>query len=100
MRRLENLRNLCADHRISFNEIGRFDSALQTQPSKESPNRDDVLLVISLRHKRDFFGPIDECEDRCLDEMRKALREVGAQEESWSESRAHTRFHEYQHGVK
>jgi hypothetical protein len=40
-------------------------------------DRDEVLLEIKILHRHDFFATIDECEERCLREMRRRLGRFG-----------------------
>lgn len=66
--------------RISFYDIRGFDRALHSERVGE---RDDVELAIEIRHKEEFLGAIDPCEERCLEEMKQNLQELGAQSHRW-----------------
>lgn len=57
--------------RPSRDEIEIFDSAIHYDPVRG--NRPDVRLSIRILHRLAFDGPIEECEVRCLSEM-KATR--------------------------
>lgn len=72
--------------RASRYHIRPFDSALRSSSvtDREDRNREDVLLVIEIRHKRQFFAPVDPCEERCLKEMVMKLKEFGAKEGRWT----------------
>ena len=37
----------------------------------------EVVLPIKIQHRHDFFGPVDDCEQRCLREMEQNLAELG-----------------------
>lgn len=43
-----------------------------------------MSLVLELRHRVDALRAVDPCEEYCLREMTKALRELGAQEHHWN----------------
>lgn len=40
----------------------------------------EVILPIRIEHRHNCLGPIDDCEQRCLREMKGKLAEVGVQE--------------------
>lgn len=44
------------------------------------PGADEVSLEIRLHHRDDYALPIDACEERCLREIRAALRALGVPE--------------------
>ena len=66
--------------RPTISGVQDFDHALHTRPKEP---RDDVRLVVSLRHREGVDRPIDACEERCLHEMTAALRSLGAKEGHW-----------------
>lgn len=76
--------------RTSRYGIRPFDSALRSDSVVDSQdrNREDVLLVIEIRHEKDFFAPIDPCEDQCVKEMIGTLKALGAKEGHWASTRA------------
>ncbi len=47
-------------------------------------NRPDVTLSVKIVHRRGFDQPVDDCEMRCLKEMKAHLAELGACERQWS----------------
>ena len=69
-------------------EVEIFDRALHTTGSEK---HDDVSLALELRHRYDSLRAVDACEESCLREMTKALRELGAQEQQWNEIAAGAR---------
>lgn len=70
--------------RASTTEVRRFDRALHSRPGQRP--RDEVRLVLEVRHKRDRLAPPDPCEARCLGEMVAGLRALGAREHAWTPS--------------
>ena len=61
------------EKRPSEYDLPPFDQSL-TQSGK-GPY--EVVLRIRIEHRHDFFGPIDDCERRCLKEMEGRLAELG-----------------------
>lgn len=66
------------DHRPSRYDIEPFDRALHVVQGDEA--RDEIRLVLRILHRDHFFQPIDACEERCLGEMTKKLKLLGARE--------------------
>ncbi len=66
------------EQRPSQYEIEPFDSALHLSPTRKM--RGEVVLTMKIVHRHGFFQPIDECEQRCLAEMKKKLAELGARQ--------------------
>lgn len=61
------------DERPSSYRIQPFDHALHSEGRGPS----EVVLVISIQHRRDYFSPVDACEERCLAEMESSLKQLG-----------------------
>jgi hypothetical protein len=59
--------------RPSQYEIPPFDQSLHASAS----GRFEVVLQIRIQHRHGFFDRVDECEERCLKEMREKLMELG-----------------------
>lgn len=70
------------DERPSRYEIGPYEQALRY--SAVRGNRPDVTLSVRILHRRGFDQPVDQCEMRCLEEMKQRLRRLGACERQWS----------------
>jgi hypothetical protein len=70
------------EERPSRYEIGMYEQALRY--SSVRGNRPDVTLSVKIVHRRGFDLPVDECEMRCLKEMKSNLLELGACERQWS----------------
>ena len=51
--------------------------------SQKRGNRPDVSLNIKILHREDGLRAVDACEERCLEEMQRRLRELGASEGRW-----------------
>jgi len=71
------------EERPSVYEVQAYDHALRYAPKRR--NRADVILTLKILHRSGFERPVDECETRCLTEMKQRLRELGALEEQWKE---------------
>jgi hypothetical protein len=71
------------DERSSSTLPRSFDAALHTRPGVGSAERDEVLLTLCVRHRRDPFAAIDACEEVCKREIVRDLRALGAQEGRW-----------------
>ena len=67
--------------RPSRYEIGPWDGALRYTPRRGL--RPEVTLTIRILHRHGFDQPIDNCEKRCLKEMRDRLAELGVPEGRW-----------------
>lgn len=64
--------------RPTMTAIEPFEHALYD--SREVPGADEVMLSMRLTHRAEYAAPIDVCEDRCLKEVRDALKSLGARE--------------------
>ncbi len=73
------------DGRVTENGVAMFDHALLTRPGRDTAERDEVRLTLTIRHKGNYFASIDACEERCLHEVVGALRDLGVQENVWQE---------------
>lgn len=62
-------------------EIEPFEPALRYASIRK--NRPDVMLEMKIMH-RHGLGPIDECEERCLQRMQNQLDELGAYRGRWA----------------
>jgi hypothetical protein len=67
--------------RASRHDIEPFEVALNFSPKRKF--RRDVRLTIEIVHRDGFDRAIDECEVRCLQEMKEKLKELGARPERW-----------------
>lgn len=65
---------LPGNERPSAYVIECFDQSLHA----EGKGPLEVVLVLHIYHKHDYFSPIDPCEERCLTEMEGKLKELGA----------------------
>lgn len=74
------------DDRPSRYEIQAFDRGLHVAPAKRQ-RRNEVIVRIVIMHRNDFNRSVDECENRCLREMREALHMLGIREDRWSPAR-------------
>lgn len=75
-------RILPLDERPSRYEIQAFDHALHQAPSKRQ-RRSEVVVTIVIMHRSDFNRPVDDCESKCLKEMRERLLRLGIHEDVW-----------------
>jgi hypothetical protein len=69
--------------RESRYEVGIFEGALS---ASRSASRRDILLTIKVLHRHQTDGPIDDCEVRCLEEMKEKLHALGALAGNWTSS--------------
>jgi hypothetical protein len=69
--------------RDSEYDVETFDDSIHY--SRLRRNRPDVELHIEIIHKSGF-GPVNECENRCLKEMTAKLQQLGATEDYWKEA--------------
>ena len=69
------------ESRPSISEIGPYDHAIHYSPTRQ--NRPEVALTITILHQSRIEDPLDECQVRCLSEMKQRLNEMGAQERQW-----------------
>ncbi|HKZ78259.1 MAG TPA: hypothetical protein VJ124_08035 [Pyrinomonadaceae bacterium] len=70
------------DERPSRYEIGGFDRALHVAPGSRHSRR-EVVVPIHIMHRTEFNREVDECENRCLKEMRGRLNQLGICEGKW-----------------
>lgn len=70
------------DERPSMYTIDPYEQALRY--SSVRGGRPDVTLSVKILHRRGFDQPVDQCELRCLEEMKQRLRELGACQQQWS----------------
>jgi hypothetical protein len=74
------------DERPSRYEAQAFDHTLHTASTKRF-RRSEVVVTIVIMHRSDFNRPVDDCESRCLKEMRQRLSQLGIREEIWKEEK-------------
>jgi hypothetical protein len=67
--------------RVSRYAMEPFETAIHFSPRRKM--RKDVILAIDIMHRDRFDLPVDECEKRCLREMREKLKELGARPDQW-----------------
>ena len=77
---------LPVEERPSRYEIQAFDHSLHVASAKRF-RRLEVVVTIVIMHRNDFNRPIDECESRCLKEMRQRLSLLGIREDVWHEDK-------------
>lgn len=86
VRTFEDLRQIAEwimpkEERASRYEIEPYDHALH-----QSANRKfvpEVVLSMTILHRHGFDQPVDDCEERCLKEMRGKLAELGVRDGEW-----------------
>ena len=74
------------EERPSRYEIQAFDRALHVAPTKRQ-RRNEIIVRIVIMHRSDFNRAVDDCESRCLREMRDRLSELGIDEAIWREEK-------------
>ena len=70
------------EERPSRYEIDGFDRSLHIAPHSRQ-SRNEVVVPIHITHRSDFNREVDECENRCLKEMRGRLEQLGICEGKW-----------------
>ena len=70
------------EERPSRYEIGGFDRALHIAP-RSRHSRSEVVVHLHIMHRTDFNREVDECENRCLKEMKDRLKQLGIHEGYW-----------------
>ncbi len=70
------------EERPSRYEIGGFDRALHVAPGSRH-SRSEVVVPIYIMHRADFNREVDDCESRCLKEMKDRFKQLGIHEGSW-----------------
>jgi hypothetical protein len=71
------------EERASYYDVQPFDNALRQTPKRRF--RQEVVLSMRILHRHGFDQPVDDCEERCLKEMRQKLAELGVHEGAWRE---------------
>ena len=69
------------EERPSTYRIEIYDEAIRYAPKRG--NRPDVTLPIKILHRHEFELPVDQCEVKCLNEMKQCLQELGAPQGRW-----------------
>jgi hypothetical protein len=67
--------------RPSRYDLSPFDQSIRYSHMRH--DRPDVMLTITISHRNDLMALIDECEVRCLDEIKAKLQEIGAERRTW-----------------
>lgn len=70
------------EERPSRYEISAFDRALHIAP-RQRRSRAEVVLTVHILHRSDFNREVDDCENRCLKEMRQRLSQLGIRQDMW-----------------
>lgn len=69
------------ERRDSDYDVPPYDQAIHYDPSRKF--RPEVTLEIAIRHRSGFDRDVDACQVRCLNEMTRGLKELGAREGNW-----------------
>ena len=70
------------EERPSTYEISVENQSLIYSPRRR--NRPEVRVTIRILHRSGFEQPIDDCELRCLADMKQALIDIGACKSAWA----------------
>jgi len=73
------------EERMSVYRVSSFDQALHHSPLRR--NRPDVVLTVRIVHREGVHRPVDTCQFRCFEEMRRHLRDLGVPEGQWAARR-------------
>src|SRR4051812_15707631 len=74
------------ERRPSKYELSPFDQSIRYSHMRK--DRPDVLLTITVSHRNHPMEWIDECEVRCLNEIKQKLRDIGAEQRTWNRQKA------------
>lgn len=69
------------ERRPSLYKLSSFDQSLHYSHVRK--DRPDVVLTITISHRNNPMAPIDDCELRCVDEIKRKLRHIGAEPRLW-----------------
>jgi hypothetical protein len=69
------------EHRPSQYELSSFDQSIRYSHLRH--DRPDVLLTITIAHRNNPMASIDDCEVKCLDEIKSKLLDIGADHRIW-----------------
>ena len=69
------------EERDSRYEIEPYDHALHESPQRKL--RPEVVLSMKILHRHGFDQMVDQCEERCLKEMRVKLAMLGVPAGQW-----------------
>lgn len=72
---------LPTEERPSRYEIEPFDHAIHQTPKRRF--QPEVVLNLKILHRHGFDQPVDQCEERCLKEMREKLASIGVAQGEW-----------------
>ena len=64
-------------------EIAAFDRAWHVAPNARH-SRNETVVTIKIFHRHNIDAAIDDCQQECLNEMRKKLAELGVRENLWA----------------
>ena len=73
----------------SLYEIEPFDASFHLRP--EGQWTPEVQLAVHIVHRAGYLRPVDECEKRCVELIKKNLEALGVQPKTWSDARAQER---------
>lgn len=62
--------------RPSRYDLSPYDQAIRYPPTRK--NRPEVSLTITIYHRMNVHDPLDDCQTRCLNEMKGRLKDLGA----------------------
>jgi hypothetical protein len=74
--------------RATVVRVALFDHAIHTRRARQTGERDEVCLTLTLRRKSERSAATDECEERCLRGVIDGMRNLGLQPGAWQDSQA------------
>ena len=63
-------------------QIGPFDRAWHIAP-RQRWSRNEIIVNLKILHSHNVDGPMDESQERCLNELRIELKKLGVREGVW-----------------
>jgi hypothetical protein len=66
--------------------IGPFERAWRIAP-RQRWSRNEVIVSVKILHSHNVDSPVDESQERCLNELRASLKKLGVREGVWQAQR-------------
>jgi hypothetical protein len=63
-------------------QIEPFDRAFHIAP-RQRWSRNEIIVTVKILHRHNVDGPVNESQERCLNELRAELRKLGVREGVW-----------------
>jgi len=71
-------------------QIEHFDRAFHIAP-RQRWSRNEVTVFVKVLHSHNVDGPVNDSQERCLNELRAGLKKLGVREDVWQERKVAAR---------